>query len=89
MANLLLLTQVLTWAGGVGGGVALAISTGAILHGAQTIGQKFLMPGARVAGRGVQAGAGVVAAGAAAVGAPRTADALRRLQTLGRPAQGA
>ena len=89
VANLLLLTQVLTWAGGVGGGVALAISTGAILHGAQTIGQKFLMPGARVAGRGVQAGAGVVAAGAAAVGAPRTADALRRLQTLGRPAQGA
>ena len=88
VANLLLLTQVLTWAGGVGGGVALAISTGAILHGAQAIGQKFLMPGARVAGRGVQAGAGVVAAGAAAVGAPRTADALRRLQTLGRPAQG-
>ena len=88
IANLLLLTQVLTWAGGVGGGVALAISTGAILHGAQTIGQKFLMPGARVAGRGVQAGVGAAATGAAAMGAPRTADALRRLQTLGRGAQG-
>lgn len=88
IANLLLLTQVLTWAGGVGGGVALAISTGAILHGAQTLGQKVLMPGARYAGRGVQAGVGAAAVGAAAVGAPRTADALRRLQTLGRGAQG-
>ena len=88
IANLLLLTQVLTWAGGVGGGVALAISTGAILHGAQSVAQKVVLPGARLAGRGVQAGVGVAATGVAAMGAPRTADALRRLQTLGRPAQG-
>ena len=88
IANLLLLTQVLTWAGGVGGGVALAISTGAILHGAQAVAQKFVMPGARMAGRGVQAGAGVAAVGAAAVGATRTAEALRRVHSLGRAAQG-
>ncbi len=88
VANLLLLTQVLTWAGGVGGGVALAISTGAILHGAQTLGQKFLMPGARMAGRATQAGAGLAARGVAAMGANRTAAALRHLQSIGRPAQG-
>lgn len=88
LANFLLLTQVLTWAGGIGGGVALAVSTGAILHGAQVFGQKMLMPGARLAGRATQAGAGLAATGAAAMGAPRTADALRRLQTLGRGAQG-
>ncbi len=88
VANLLLLTQVLTWAGGVGGGVALAISTGAILHGAQTIGQKVLLPGVRTVGRVTQAGVGAGAAAASALGAPRTADALRRLQTLGRASQG-
>lgn len=88
IANLLLLTQVLTWAGGVGGGVALAISTGAILRGAQAVAQKVVMPGGRMVGRGVQAGVGAAATGAASMGAPRTADALRRLQTLGRTTQG-
>lgn len=33
IANLVLLTQVLSWAGGVGGGLALAVSSGAVIAG--------------------------------------------------------
>ena len=33
IANLVLLTQVLSWSGGVGGGIALAVSSGAVIAG--------------------------------------------------------
>ena len=57
VANLLLLTQVLSWAGGVGGGIALAVSAGAVMHTAgqvvqygQRLGQVAGPVGQRAAG---------------------------------------
>lgn len=64
-ANLLLLTQVLSWASGVGGGIALAVSAMSVM---QTAGQltRYAQAGGRMA---APVGRGVVTAGAAATGA--------------------
>ena len=65
VANLLLLTQVMGWAGGVGGGIALAVSALSVM---QTAGQltRYAQAGGRMA---APVGRGVVTAGAAATGA--------------------
>ena len=64
VANLLLLTQVLSWAGGVGGGVALATSTGAVLQGGHYLTRKYVQPLGRLAGRAGQAAARLSGGGA-------------------------
>ena len=65
VANLLLLTQVMGWAGGVGGGIALAVSAMSVM---QTAGQltRYAQAGGRMV---APVGRGVVTAGAAATGA--------------------
>lgn len=65
IANLLLLTQVLSWAGGVGGGIALAVTAGAVIQGVGQV-ARYAQAGGRMA---VPVGRGVVTAGAAATGA--------------------
>ena len=74
IANLLLLTQVLSWAGGVGGGIALAVSAGAVMHTATQV----IHYGQRVQQAAVQGGQ------RAAGMATSTADALRRIRLGGR-----
>ena len=65
--NLLLLTQVMGWAGGVGGGIALAVSAGGVMGGVATA-ARLGMAGTRATQKAVSVGAPVVAAGAAAAG---------------------
>ena len=68
LVNLVLLTQVVTWAGGVGGGIALAVSAGGIISGATTA-ARMASGAARVTQRAYKAGAPVaVEAAAAATG---------------------
>ena len=62
IANLVLLTQVLGWAGGVGGGIALAVSAGAVIAGVSQAARYSYATGraatqATVAGSRVAAGA--------------------------------
>lgn len=67
IVNLVLLTQVVTWAGGVGGGIALAVSAGGIISGASTA-ARVASGAARVTQRAYTAGAPVAVAAAAAAG---------------------
>ena len=64
IANLLLLTQVLSWAGGVGGGIALAVTAGSVIQGVGQFARASYATGrvatqATVAGVGAAAGAAV------------------------------
>lgn len=63
IANLVLLTQVMSWAGGVGGGIALAVGAGTVIHGVQQAAHYTVATG-RVVGRATVAGVGA-ASGAA------------------------
>ena len=74
IANLLLLTQVMSWAGGVGGGIALAVSAGAVMHTAGQVVQYGQRLG-QMAGPVGQRAAGM---------ATSTADVLRRMRLGGR-----
>ena len=67
IVNMVLLTQVMGWAGGVGGGIALAVSAGGVIGGISTA-AKLGMTGARATQKAVSAGAPMAAAGAAAMG---------------------
>ena len=78
LANLLLLTQVLSWAGGVGGGIALAVTAGSGIQGASQVARTGYATG-RAATQATVAGAGA-AAGAVARYGPGIA---RRLGTGG------
>ena len=75
IANLVLLTQVLSWAGGVGGGIALAVSAGTVVHGVSQAARYGQATG-RMVGR--------AAAGAATQIATHTPTVMRRLR-LGGP----
>ena len=65
MVNMVLLTQVMGWAGGVGGGIALAVSAGGVLGGVATAARIGGAAG-RATQKAVSAGAPVMAAGAVA-----------------------
>ena len=78
LANLLLLTQVLSWAGGVGGGIALAVTAGSVIQSASQFARAGYATG-RAATQATVAGAGA-AAGAVARYGPGIA---RRLGTGG------
>ena len=67
LVNMVLLTQVMGWAGGVGGGIALAVSAGGVIGGVATA-AKLGMAGTRATQKAVSGGAPVVAAGAVAAG---------------------
>ena len=67
MVNMVLLTQVMGWAGGVGGGIALAVSAGGVLGGVATAARIGGAAG-RATQKAVSAGAPVMAAGAVAAG---------------------
>ena len=69
MVNMILLTQVMGWAGGVGGGIALAVSAGGVLAGAATVSR---MSTATTAATQKAAAAGVPLAAAAGRAAMRT-----------------
>ena len=56
MANLVLLTQVMSWAGGVGGGLALAVGAGTVIHGVQQAAQYTRATGRMVGGAAVAVG---------------------------------
>ena len=66
IVNMVLLTQVMGWAGGVGGGIALAVSAGGVAAGVATA-AKMGMAGSRATQKAVSVGAPVVAAGATSV----------------------
>ena len=75
VVNMILLTQVMSWAGGVGGGIALAVSAGGVLTGVSSAAQL---------GRATAA----ATQKAVAVGAPLAAAAGRTaMRTLGRGGQ--
>lgn len=57
IANLLLLTQVLSWAGGVGGGIALAVTAGSVIQGVGQFARASYATG-RVATQATVAGVG-------------------------------
>lgn len=78
IANLVLLTQVLSWAGGVGGGIALAVGAGAAVQVVQQAGRATVATG-RVVGQATAAGVGA-ASGAAVKYGPGIA---RRMGTGG------
>ena len=65
--NMILLTQVMGWAGGVGGGIALAVSAGGVMGGVATA-ARIGMAGGRATQKAVSAGAPIAAAGALAAG---------------------
>ena len=67
IVNMVLLTQVMGWAGGVGGGIALAVSAGGVIGGISTA-AKLGMTGARATQKAVSVGAPIAAAGALAAG---------------------
>ena len=67
IVNMVLLTQVMGWAGGVGGGIALAVSAGGVIGGVATA-AKIGMATGRATKTAVSAGAPMAAAGAAAMG---------------------
>ncbi len=67
IVNMVLLTQVMGWAGGVGGGIALAVSAGGVLGGVATAARIGGAAG-RATQKAVSAGAPVMAAGAVAAG---------------------
>ena len=69
MVNMILLTQVMGWAGGVGGGIALAVSAGGVLAGAATVSR---MSTATTAATQKATAAGVPLAAAAGRAAMRT-----------------
>ena len=59
IANLVLLTQVMGWAGGVGGGIALAVSAGAVIAGVSQAGRYAYATG-RAGVQATMTGAGAV-----------------------------
>ena len=65
IVNMILLTQVMGWAGGVGGGIALAVSAGGVMAGVSTA-ARLGMAGARATQKAASVGAPLAAAGAAA-----------------------
>ena len=67
IVNMVLLTQVMGWAGGVGGGIALAVSAGGVMGGVATA-ARLGMTGARATQKAASVGAPVAAAGALAAG---------------------
>ena len=71
MVNMILLTQVMGWAGGVGGGIALAVSAGGVLAGAATISR-------------ISTATTAATQKAAAAGAPLAAAGRAALRTFGR-----
>ena len=74
IANLVLLTQVMSWSGGVGGGIALAVSAGAVIAGVSQA-ARYSKATALVAGG--------AAAGAATKVVTHAPDMLRRLRVGG------
>ena len=74
IANLVLLTQVMSWSGGVGGGIALAVSAGAVIAGVSQA-ARYSKATALVAGGAV--------AGAATKVVTHAPDMLRRLRMGG------
>ena len=74
IANLVLLTQVMSWSGGVGGGIALAVSAGAVIAG--------VSQAARY-GKATALVAGGAAAGVATKVVTHAPDMLRRLRMGG------
>ena len=79
IANLVLLTQVMGWAGGVGGGIALAVSAGAVIAGVSQAARYTYTTG--------RAGvlAGTAAAGAAAGAVTRYGPGIARRMGSGGP----
>ena len=65
VVNMILLTQVMGWAGGVGGGIALAVSAGGVMAGVSTA-ARLGMAGARATQKAASVGAPLAAAAAAA-----------------------
>ena len=65
IVNMILLTQVMGWAGGVGGGIALAVSAGGVLSGVSAV-ARLGMAGRQAAQTAVAAGAPLATAGAGA-----------------------
>ena len=63
IVNLVLLTQVMGWAGGVGGGIALAVSAGGVMGGVATA-ARLATAGTRAAQKAGAAGAPLAAAAA-------------------------
>ena len=67
IVNMILLTQVMGWAGGVGGGIALAVSAGGVMGGVASA-ARIGMAATRATQKTVSAGAPIAAAGALAAG---------------------
>ena len=65
IVNMILLTQVMGWAGGAGGGIALAVSAGGVLAGA-TAAARLATAGTRAAQKAGAVGAPLAAAGVSA-----------------------
>ena len=67
LVNMLLLSQVMGWAGGVGGGIALAVSAGGVVAGVKTA-MQIGKATTQATQKAVTAGAPMVAGAAGAVG---------------------
>ena len=67
IVNMVLLTQVMGWAGGVGGGIALAVSAGGVMGGVATA-ARIGMATSRATQKAASAGVPIAAAGAVAMG---------------------